>query len=1011
MVAVGDAIGRRFYPFLSIAHRWASAFLVGLLLSTWYTYFAGLLFSSSPTPMFWANVVFFVSSIAFLYFMNRRPPRSWPGLSLDTGETAFQKIDWALAGIFAIFAVWMMFRTFTMSDGNIAFGHHQFPDFGSTVSIMQSFALGHNFPTEYPHFTGERIRYHFLFYFQAGNLEYLGLTPATANNILGASSLVSLLISIMTLGALLFRTRVAGRIGAALFFFHGSLSFIPFLIANPSFAAILDKLSSMKMYLNSGMPYRGEDWGVWSQNVFLNQRHFSSSIAIFLLALVFVFIRYREKIEILNAAENPSDSFETTAEEPGRKPKRKIRAAVKEHDETAAKEANTADSTEEEVDKEPIDETHAGPEPAATGTLGFIRQNAGYIFSGILLGLLPLWNSPVYVSAAVVFGVIWLLFPLKRELLALAFSAAVVGLPQIIFLTTGNVRPAGYSMFRWAFVIDNAGIFDVLYYVFFIFGFKWILIGIGLYFAAGWQRRLFAATFILFPLTFCFRFSEEVLANHKFLNVWLVIANVFIGFALYKLWTAKSGSAAIAPRIAAVVLTLLITIGGAIDLVPIWNSHFIYMKYDDDKLVEWVKTNTDPSSVFLSHHYINHQILLAGRKLFYGDPYYAWSAGYDTPGRAIVAKRMLETTDAAELYRLARENNIGYIAIDDEVRNGKVFVNRTNEAMVARYFPLVFTDDGHQYANIKIYKVPETADMPAGESAAQPETTPAVSPDVNLFTTTEGDAPGKLAKPRGITVDDAGNIYIADTNNGRVQKFDANGKFLLVFGEKGKNAGQLSEPNGVAVDRTGRIYVTDANRHRLLRYSPDGTYEKEWSGPPGDFYGPRDIVFGPNKLLYIIDQGGTRIARLDPATDEFTAWGSAGSGEGQFKEPTGIAVVNGKIYVADSGNNRIQIFDLDGKFAGVVEIPAWELNDRHYPDIVFDSVTKILYVTNGRANEILAFTVDGKPAEGFKSDSEHVLDNPSGIVITGTGSERKLLVLNTGRSTVVSFGLKEAAAK
>src|SRR5207253_1000737 len=129
--------------------------------------------------------------------------------------------------------------------------HDQFPDFGSTLSIMQSFAKGVNFPTQYTHFTGERIRYHFLFYFQAGNLEYLGLSPAVANNVLSIFSMTSLLVLVMTLGGVLFRSRVAGRIGAALFFFHGSLAFIPFVLSQPSFGALLEPLNTMMVFLTS----------------------------------------------------------------------------------------------------------------------------------------------------------------------------------------------------------------------------------------------------------------------------------------------------------------------------------------------------------------------------------------------------------------------------------------------------------------------------------------------------------------------------------------------------------------------------------------------------------------------------------------------------------------------------------------------------------------------------------------------------------------------------------------
>ena len=1021
MVALGDAIGRRFLPFLSIPHRLASAFLCGLLFSSWFTYIIGYLLSESSSPMFWANAVFFAVSIALIYFLNRGTSDAGPTTTIDSSETEFTRWDWTVVGIFFVFGLWMMFRTFTIEDGLIAFGHHQYPDFGSTVSIMQSFAYGNNFPTEYPHFSGDRIRYHFLFYFQAGNLEYLGLNPAAANNVLSVFSLTSLLILVMTMGSLLFRSRVAGRIGAALFFFHGSLAFIPFLMANPSTAAITDKLSKMTMYLNSGFPYRGEDWGVWSQNVFLNQRHFTSSIAIFLLVLIFLYIRNREKAEAVIAPQTEPivlHEASVTDDEPVTELKtKKARKGKKAEPEALEKvediETPKAAPTEEpegdvvettdEAETESADKKEEARR-AESGPNSPFGHYLPYIFAGILLGLLPMWNGPVYLTAAVILAPFLLLFPLRKELIITGITAAILGLPQVIYLTSG-LRPAGYSLFRWGFVIDEAGFFDVLYYTFFTFGFKWVLIAIALYFASGLQRRFLAAAFMVFPLTYCFRFSEEVLANHKFLNIWLIIANVFVAYALVKLWNLKIASSTLPTRLAAIVLGLLITIGGAIDLVPVWNSYFIKMKYQDDPLVEWARTNTAPRSVFLSQKYINHQLLLAGRRLFYGDPYYAWSAGYDTPAREALAKRMFETRDPNELLSLLKENKIDYIAIDDMIRNSQNFLNRHNEDMVAKYFPLVFNDEKKEYANIKIYKVPESITA-VDPSNPIPQATVAVA-EGTVFQATEGNQPGQLGRPRGITIDAAGNIYVADTGNARIQKFDTTGKFLAAYGERGEAAGQLMEPNGIAVDASGSIYVTDAKSHKLLRFKGDGQFEKEWTGPSaGNFYGPRDLVIGPNKSVYVIDQGGTRICRLDTAADTWTNWGSGGSGEGQFNEPSGITIGGGNIFVTDANNDRVQVFDLEGKFIRQFAVPVWEKSSGNFPDVAYDESKKLIYVSSGKTNEVLVFDAEGRQVESLRVAGDTAFSNPSSIVIQTESKSRRLLIMNTGSSRVLKVDLE-----
>ncbi|MBA4184385.1 MAG: hypothetical protein H0X49_10280, partial [Acidobacteria bacterium] len=204
MVMLGDLICRRFYSFVSLPHRIAAAFLSGLLISTWFTYLAAMLFARASKPLLWGNLLFFAAAFGFILWSTQRAQKKPSRQAASPPATEANRWDWILIGFFLLFVSWQMFSTFNMSGGKVQIANHQWSDFGSTVSIMQSFAVGHNFPTEYPHFSGDRIRYHFLFYFQAGNLEYLGLNPALSNNILSILSLVSMLILVMTLGVVLF---------------------------------------------------------------------------------------------------------------------------------------------------------------------------------------------------------------------------------------------------------------------------------------------------------------------------------------------------------------------------------------------------------------------------------------------------------------------------------------------------------------------------------------------------------------------------------------------------------------------------------------------------------------------------------------------------------------------------------------------------------------------------------------------------------------------------------------
>ncbi len=1054
--------------------------------------------------------------------LRRRPIKQKPETEIDPETTRFKKWDWIVAGIFFVVVSVMMFSTFSMKDGNVQVANHQSSDFGSTVSIMQSFAVGRNFPTEFPHFSGDRIRYHFLFYFQAGNLEYLGFSPTFSNNLLSVLSLWFLLILIMTLGNLLFASRVVGRIGAAFFFFHGSLAYITFFLANGSVSSILSKIWDTHDFLSSRLGYRGEDWGVWSQVVYLNQRHLASAIGLFLLVLVYLVIRYKDLPEPVRIArpaakenelppvsdgavddepEQPSnqigsddlpfdqeteasdeelltpteqneesdpDSIDDDAspdsielevpaetsevqnndllelpavgeasglaesteaidaqekyeiddsvrlEVEGLPDEPETPIEVSETDETIGSEPG-----EEDVEEMPVELTAEGiveqedlvPEKKvdlADQMRDLARRSAPFIFCGVLLGLMPLWNGAVFTGAAAVLFALLVLFPLRKEMVVLAIASGLIAMPQIIFLKTGLLRPPDFSLLHWGYTIDHPTLYNVFYYLIYTFGFKWLLIVVALIFATRFQRLFMIAVTTLAVVPLCFQFSDEVLANHKFFNMWLVLINIPVAFGLLKVWNLIPGRAAIIGRIAAIILVILIITGGVIDFFPIKNSFWVVYRYENDPLVEWIDKNTDPNSIFLSHRFINHPILLSGRRLFYGHPYYAYTAGYPTYQRDVIYKKMFESMDVGEVFRLLKENKIDYVAIDNAVRKGDV-IKKCNEKLYEAYFPLVFTDTDNKYDNLKIYAVPDVLGPPNPDVEVSPEitmSTPGSEMTFSAFEGGQGDGLGQFAGPRGVTVDAKENIYVADTGNGRVEKFDEAGKFVASYGRAGSGEGEFKEPNGVVIDDSGNLYITDAGNQKLIKLGPDGKFLNEWSGSDPGFYGPRDIAIGPNKQIYIVDQGRTRIVVLDPSTEKFRSWGSAGNGDGQFNEPTGIAIGGGQVFVADSGNGRIQVFDLEGQFVRQWEIPVWQRTSAEFPDLVFDEQSKRLFVTCGMANEILAFGVDGTPITDFKAESDTALKNPSSIVLQKTGKTEKLIVVNTAGNRLSSIPLK-----
>src|SRR5437762_8106038 len=545
---------------------------------------------------------------------------------------------------------------------------------------MQSFAVGHNFPSEYPHCSGDRIRYHFLFYFQAGNLEVLGLDPAWSLNLLSITTLVAMLVLVMVLGQVLFDSRAVGRVGSALFFFFGSLSYIPFLHKQTSVRGAIDSILHLREFLPTIFPYRGEAWGTWSQVTFLNQRHFASAIGILLLVLIFLVIRYRG---VSPRQTKQSFSTDTATPEPGESPQDHQHALYGNHIQTESLLASEHET--------PIARELEMKQLIAPTTVPFGATVPGFIFSGVLLGLLPMWNSAIFIAAFPVLALLLILCPLRMQMLSLAITTGVIALPQTLYLSTGSGRAQMPKLLHWGYTIDHPTALNVAKYLGFTFGFKWLLIALALVFATSLQRRLFLAVSSLILVAFSFQFTIETLANQKFLHLWVIIANLFVAFALWRLWRLSLGGTTLPGKFLATVLFLLIIPGGVIDFFPIHNTGWSEVTYKDDPFIDWLKKNTTPRDIFLTDRFVNHPILMAGRRVFYGWPYYSWGAGYDATKRDRLYIELFETRDPWKLFHLLKDNNIRYVAFDGAVRQAQ-FIRRQNEEVYATYFPKVYED-------------------------------------------------------------------------------------------------------------------------------------------------------------------------------------------------------------------------------------------------------------------------------------------------------------------------------
>jgi DNA-binding beta-propeller fold protein YncE len=330
------------------------------------------------------------------------------------------------------------------------------------------------------------------------------------------------------------------------------------------------------------------------------------------------------------------------------------------------------------------------------------------------------------------------------------------------------------------------------------------------------------------------------------------------------------------------------------------------------------------------------------------------------------------------------------VAYDNAVRQAQ-FIKRPNQELYATYFPKVY--DAPNYNGMVIYKV---SDTPPPKLSNIPES---VS---NMFEGGKGTGKGEFDFPTGIAVDGNGNVLVADTNNGRIEKFSSTGTFLSILGNRGTGQGQLAGPNGIAVDRTGNIYVADASNHRVQKLAADGTSIAEWRGPDAGFYGPRRIAIGPDESIYVVDQGRTRIVKFNPDGQVLAVWGTKGKGDGQFDDPTSVAVdsTTNKVYVADPRNKRVQVFDANGKFLTKWEMPEWG-RPAGFEDLAIDSKAGRLYASSANINAVFIFDLNGARIGSSTPKPPDQLEGPSALALI----DRKLYVLNMAGNRVIVIDL------
>ena len=586
-----------------------ASFGTGILVVTWAVYIISWFASvtgGSDRPLLYGNLIVLLAAVlilAFLLYRRKKKAQPMKPESMVSDRSRFRK-ELVFFGILLVFITYMMFYVFYIKDGVMYAGLTVCGDYAPHTAMMRSFSLGNNFPTQYPHFGGADVKYHFMFQFLAGNLEYLGLRLDLAYNLISIGSLLGFLMLLYELALRITGRMCCGIWTIILFFFRSGMAFWRFLWEHLQAGDLLTVLQENTAFIGYT---ENENWGLWNFNVYLNQRHLAFGLLLVTLTL-YLFMDWLE-----------------------------------------------AGISHEEKGLQWLGKRFTAPETWKC------RQPEKALFMGLFLGLGAFWNGAAVIGGLLILMGFAIFSDGKLDYLITALVTVFFSFLQTKIFIRGSAM--GFQLYL-GFLAEEKTPWGVVKYLFWMGGIFFLgLLGLVVFLRR--KGRVLAVSFLI-PTIFAFTIlmTVDINVNHKYIMISYAFLGILWAWAVCSLWRGNVIKKILAV-VLAVCLTVTGVYDFVVILKGNGYGHRIAINMNSE-LTAWLAENLDKNDLLLTPEYSINEVTMSGVMLYCGWPYYAWSAGYDTYYRAAQAVTIYTTSDSELLKNLVKQEKITYILYEED---------------------------------------------------------------------------------------------------------------------------------------------------------------------------------------------------------------------------------------------------------------------------------------------------------------------------------------------------------